>query len=60
MGEPELSAGKFDKFDRTKGWRARRFGHCMKFLTSGGGYSSAHVNAFDWDALGDATVVDVR
>lgn len=59
VGEPKLLGGKLDKSDRTKGWRARRFGNTMKYLTSGGGHSSSHVHGFDWDALGEASVVDV-
>jgi hypothetical protein len=60
VGELKTGDGKIDKSDRTKGWRARRFGNCLKFLTSGGGYASSHIHGFDWDALGEATVVDVR
>jgi hypothetical protein len=59
VGEPKMLGGKLDKSDRTKGWRARRFGNTMKYLTSGGGHSSSHVHGFDWDALGEASVVDV-
>jgi 6-hydroxytryprostatin B O-methyltransferase len=58
-GELKISDEKIDKSDRTKGWRARRFGNTMKYLTSGGGYSSSHVHGFGWDALGEASVVDV-
>lgn len=59
VGEPKDSDGKIDKFDRSKGWRARRFGNVMKFFTSGSGYASSHVHDFDWEVLGHATVVDV-
>ena len=60
VGEPKIGNGTIDKSDRSKGWRARRFGNAMKFPTSGGGYSSSHVHGYNWDALGEATVVDVR
>jgi 6-hydroxytryprostatin B O-methyltransferase len=43
-----------------KGWRARRFGEAMRSLTSGGMYSTKHVHGgFDWQSLGNGTVVDV-
>lgn len=60
VGDPKTSDRRIDKADRTKGWRARRFGLYMKFLTSSGGYSSSHVHGFDWQALDEAKVVDVR
>lgn len=62
-----LEEGKtiFDFFEtdgegERKGWRMRRFGECMRIATQTGAYSSHHVHVgLDWDALGDATVVDV-
>jgi hypothetical protein len=58
--EPKASEGEVDKTDRTKGWRARRFGEAMKFMTTFGVSSAKHIHGgFDWDALGKATVVDV-
>lgn len=31
----------------------------MKFLMSGGAHSKSHIHGYDWNALGEATVVDV-
>ena len=60
VGEASAVNGKVDKFDRTKGWRARRFGNAMKFMMSHGVSASKHVHGgFDWESLGEATVVDV-
>ncbi|KAJ9645227.1 hypothetical protein H2201_000978 [Coniosporium apollinis] len=43
-----------------KGWRMRRFGEAMKSATQSGAHSGHHVHAgLEWDALGDATVVDI-
>ena len=59
-GEARAENGEVDKFDRTKGWRARRFGNAMKFMMSHGVSASRHVHGgFDWESLGKATVVDV-
>ncbi|KAF2501388.1 putative O-methyltransferase [Lophium mytilinum] len=42
------------------GWRARRFGEAMASFSETGSADIAHVNAgFDWDSLGEATVVDI-
>lgn len=60
VGEAKASDGKIDKFDRTKGWRARRFGNAMKFMMSHGVSAAQRVHGgFDWESLGEATVVDV-
>jgi 6-hydroxytryprostatin B O-methyltransferase len=59
-GEARGLHGEVDKSDRTKGWRARRFGDAMKFWMSQGVASSKHVHGgFDWESLGKATVIDV-
>ncbi|KAF2814831.1 putative O-methyltransferase [Mytilinidion resinicola] len=43
-----------------KGWRVRRFGDAMASLAETGSARIEHVNAgFDWDSLGEATVVDI-
>jgi hypothetical protein len=43
-----------------RGWRMRRFGDAMEWMSSQGGAESAPLlAAFDWDILGEATVVDV-
>lgn len=44
-----------------KGWRMRRFGDAMGWISSqGSGKSAPLIAAFDWDSLGEATIVDVR
>lgn len=61
-GEPpkEVSEGKVVNDDRTKGWRARRFGNAMKCMMQSGTHASSHATAgFDWGNLGKAIVVDV-
>jgi len=61
-GEPpkDVSEGKVVNGDRTKGWRARRFGNAMKFMMQSGTYASFHaVAGFDWGNLGKGIVVDV-
>jgi hypothetical protein len=43
-----------------KGWRMARFGGAMAHISSSGGADfEPLMAAFDWDALGEATVVDV-
>ncbi len=43
-----------------RGWRMRRFGDAMGLMSSQrGAESTPLLAAFDWDALGEATVVDV-
>lgn len=60
VGEPRIGLGEVDKTDRTKGWRAKMFGQAMRCISSGGATAAEHVHGgFDWDSLGNATVVDV-
>ena len=43
-----------------KGWRERRFGEAMTYYTGDAGFQTSNIhNCFDWDSLGDATIVDV-
>lgn len=48
------------KKGQEKGWRAKRFGTVMKVMNTSGAHSQHFIHeAFDWDALGEATMVDV-
>lgn len=43
-----------------KGWRMARFAACMAHMSASGGASfEPLMAAYDWDALGEATVVDI-
>jgi hypothetical protein len=54
-------AGRSERDGEEKGWRVRRFGEAMASMAPMGAFRIEHINAgFDWDSLGEATVVDVR
>ena len=42
-----------------KGWRARQFAASMEAMDGGGHDRKFTVDGFDWEGLGEATVVDV-
>lgn len=53
-------AGESEREGEAKGWRVRRFGQAMASMANSGSAKIDHINAgFDWDSLGEATVVDV-
>lgn len=53
-------AGESEREGEAKGWRVRRFGQAMESMANSGPAKIDHINAgFDWDSLGEATVVDI-
>jgi 6-hydroxytryprostatin B O-methyltransferase len=60
----EKGKGLFDWFrddgeGSGKGWRARQFAQAMESMDGGGHETRFTADGFDWESLGEATVVDV-
>jgi hypothetical protein len=50
----------FEWMEEGDGWRMKRFGEAMKYASTNRVLHDSRVNqGFDWEALGEATVVDV-